>query len=224
MQALAARAWGDADAALDRLAARWTLAEPGGFVRTFLDLGAPLAALLRDLAARRPPSAYLARLLAALERRRRRPPAPAAAAGAGARRRARRRHARRPAGPRPARGPRPGAGAGRDPDRARGPGPRAPRPPPVQQGDRRRAEHLAADGQAPRQQPVRQARRRHAPPGGRHRRRARPHPRAPALVTATRRGAVRRPGRGRWPAAPRVILLWTAPGDVTAARAGLSSP
>ena len=36
-------------------------------MRTFLDLGAPLAALLRALAARRPPSPYLARLLAAFD-------------------------------------------------------------------------------------------------------------------------------------------------------------
>ena len=76
VEALAAQARGDEAAALDHLAAALALAEPGGFVRTFLDLGAPLAALLRGLAARRPPSPYLARLLAAV-RRGCRPAAPA---------------------------------------------------------------------------------------------------------------------------------------------------
>jgi ATP/maltotriose-dependent transcriptional regulator MalT len=67
VEALAERARGDGAAALDHLAAALALAEPGGFVRTFLDLGPPLADLLRALAARRPPSPYLARLLRAFD-------------------------------------------------------------------------------------------------------------------------------------------------------------
>jgi LuxR family maltose regulon positive regulatory protein len=62
-QALQAR--GDEAGALNCLAEALVLAEPGGFVRAFLDLGEPLVVLLRTLAARRPPSPYLARLLAA---------------------------------------------------------------------------------------------------------------------------------------------------------------
>jgi LuxR family maltose regulon positive regulatory protein len=64
--ALALRDRGDEAGALDRLAAALELAAPGGFVRAFLDLGEPMAALLRDLAAREPPSPHLARLLAAV--------------------------------------------------------------------------------------------------------------------------------------------------------------
>jgi DNA-binding NarL/FixJ family response regulator len=67
VEALAAQARGDVDAALDCLAAALALAEPGGFVRSFLDLGPPLADLLRGLAARRPPAPYLARLLTAFD-------------------------------------------------------------------------------------------------------------------------------------------------------------
>ena len=61
---LALRAQGRPEAALNSLASALALAEPGGFVRTFLDLGPPLVALLRGLAARRPPSTHLDRLLA----------------------------------------------------------------------------------------------------------------------------------------------------------------
>lgn len=67
VQALVEQARGNGMAALDHLAEALDLAEPGGFVRIFLDLGAPLMALLRGLAARRPPSLYLTRLLAASE-------------------------------------------------------------------------------------------------------------------------------------------------------------
>jgi LuxR family maltose regulon positive regulatory protein len=67
VQALVARAQGDGATALDHLATAIDLAGAGGFVRTFLDLGPPLVALLRGLAAQRPPSPYLTRLLAASE-------------------------------------------------------------------------------------------------------------------------------------------------------------
>ena len=70
----AARAGGDATPALDSLARALDLGEPGGLVRTFADLGPPLAALLRLLVARAPrlglPPAGARRL-----RRRRRPAA-----------------------------------------------------------------------------------------------------------------------------------------------------
>jgi LuxR family maltose regulon positive regulatory protein len=41
-----------------------TLAEPGGFVRTFLDLGAPMAELLREFALQNRKPKYVKRLLA----------------------------------------------------------------------------------------------------------------------------------------------------------------
>ena len=51
--------------AFSALARALTLAEPGGFVRTFLDLGAPMAELLRRFTAQHGPSTYSTRLLAA---------------------------------------------------------------------------------------------------------------------------------------------------------------
>jgi LuxR family maltose regulon positive regulatory protein len=80
VEALAERARGDGAAALDCLSTALALAEPFGLVRSFLDLGAPLAALLRGLATRRPPSPYLARLLAVIDEARTAAPAPAPAA------------------------------------------------------------------------------------------------------------------------------------------------
>lgn len=65
VQALVEQARGQEVAALDCLSTALDLAEPGGFMRTFLDLGPSMAALLRGVAARRPPSPYVARLLAA---------------------------------------------------------------------------------------------------------------------------------------------------------------
>jgi LuxR family maltose regulon positive regulatory protein len=67
VQALVARAQGDGATALDHLTAAIDLAAPGGFVRSFLDLGPPLTPLLRALAAQRLPSPCLSRLLAASE-------------------------------------------------------------------------------------------------------------------------------------------------------------
>jgi LuxR family maltose regulon positive regulatory protein len=69
IEALAARALAQQDrgleeAALDCLAQALTLAEPGGFVRTFVDFGAPMATLLRRLEMCRGSSAYLCALLA----------------------------------------------------------------------------------------------------------------------------------------------------------------
>jgi LuxR family maltose regulon positive regulatory protein len=68
--ALAHRALGDDDQAAERLAAAIPLAEPMGLVRTFVDHGTRMAALLRDVAAReqgfsKQGSSFVARLLAA---------------------------------------------------------------------------------------------------------------------------------------------------------------
>ncbi|MGE3664323.1 MAG: LuxR C-terminal-related transcriptional regulator [Pseudonocardia sp.] len=63
--ALAHRAEGDAPAALAALDRAVTLARPEGYVRIFADEGAPMAALLRDLARRAPDAAYVRRLAAA---------------------------------------------------------------------------------------------------------------------------------------------------------------
>ena len=73
--ALAHRALGDDNQAAERLAAAIPLAEPMGLVRTFVDHGTRMAALLRDVAAReqdsseqgfsKQGSSFVARLLAA---------------------------------------------------------------------------------------------------------------------------------------------------------------
>jgi LuxR family maltose regulon positive regulatory protein len=67
LRALAQDALGQTDAALDSLAKALDLGEPGGMVRSFVDLGPPLAALLRRLVARQPRSAYRQQVLAACE-------------------------------------------------------------------------------------------------------------------------------------------------------------
>jgi LuxR family maltose regulon positive regulatory protein len=65
LQALVAAAGGDREGALGALERALVLAAPGGFVRTFVDLGAPLAPLLQEVARRRPDDPYPRRLLAA---------------------------------------------------------------------------------------------------------------------------------------------------------------
>jgi LuxR family maltose regulon positive regulatory protein len=65
LQALSLRALGKTSGALDALEAALILAEPGGFIRNFVDLGAPLAELLSDLILQRRQPAYATRLLAA---------------------------------------------------------------------------------------------------------------------------------------------------------------
>ena len=64
MQALVAPEW---DAALPFLAEALTMAEPEGLVRTFIDEGAPLAALLQRAAEQGIACPYAQRLLAAWE-------------------------------------------------------------------------------------------------------------------------------------------------------------
>ncbi len=65
LQALAARARGDLPAALVPLERALALAEPEGYVRTFVDEGPPMTALLREAANHGIATAYVARLLAA---------------------------------------------------------------------------------------------------------------------------------------------------------------
>jgi LuxR family maltose regulon positive regulatory protein len=66
VQALTQQDRGLEGAALDSLARALVLAEPGGFIRTFIDLGAPLAALLRRLETCRGSSAHVRALLATM--------------------------------------------------------------------------------------------------------------------------------------------------------------
>lgn len=72
LQALACQAQGDVQQALDTLQAALALAEPEGYVRIFVDEGAPMAALLRAALAQGKGSGLVDRLLARL-------PAPGAA-------------------------------------------------------------------------------------------------------------------------------------------------
>jgi LuxR family maltose regulon positive regulatory protein len=67
LQALARHANGEADEALRILGEALALAEPNGFVRTFVDEGAPMAGLLAEAAAQGIMPDYVARLLAAFE-------------------------------------------------------------------------------------------------------------------------------------------------------------
>jgi LuxR family maltose regulon positive regulatory protein len=65
LQALASQAGGQPDRAMTRLEQALTLAEPGGFVRVFVDEGPPMARLLYRAATHRMESDYARRLLAA---------------------------------------------------------------------------------------------------------------------------------------------------------------
>jgi LuxR family maltose regulon positive regulatory protein len=67
LQALALRAQGDALQATTPLRRALSLAEPAGYVRTFIDEGAPMGELLRQMAARGMRLDYVSKLLAALE-------------------------------------------------------------------------------------------------------------------------------------------------------------
>jgi LuxR family maltose regulon positive regulatory protein len=67
LQAVALHAQGEKDQALQVLGDALALAEPGGFVRIFIDEGAPMARLLSEAAARRIMPDYTAKLLAAFE-------------------------------------------------------------------------------------------------------------------------------------------------------------
>jgi LuxR family maltose regulon positive regulatory protein len=65
LQALASQAGGDITRAITTLEQALALAEPGGFIRTFVDEGQPMARLLYKAAARGIVSDYAGRLLAA---------------------------------------------------------------------------------------------------------------------------------------------------------------
>ncbi len=65
VQALFYQVEGDVQAALEILQQSLDLAEPGGFIRTFVDLGAPLQRLLAELVRTRGASPYAAKILAA---------------------------------------------------------------------------------------------------------------------------------------------------------------
>jgi LuxR family maltose regulon positive regulatory protein len=73
IQALACQTQGEDDKALDPLARALSLAEPGGYVRAFVDEGAPMASLLRQMISRGVTErtsvtlGYVNRLLAAFE-------------------------------------------------------------------------------------------------------------------------------------------------------------
>jgi LuxR family maltose regulon positive regulatory protein len=68
LQAIALQAQGDAEQALTALERALSIAEPEGYVRTFIDEGAPMARLLRQAIERGITVEYASRLLAAMER------------------------------------------------------------------------------------------------------------------------------------------------------------
>ena len=65
VQALLHQAEGNEPAALEALQHSIDLAEPGGFIRLFVDLGEPLERLLTTLARKQAASSYAAQILAA---------------------------------------------------------------------------------------------------------------------------------------------------------------
>jgi LuxR family maltose regulon positive regulatory protein len=75
LQALASQARGDRPAALAALHRALGLAEPEGYVRTFVDEGPPLAMLLRAIGKQGTAPGYVRRLLAALDSTAGSPPA-----------------------------------------------------------------------------------------------------------------------------------------------------
>ena len=198
LRAVAQHALGATAPALASLERALDLAEPGGLVRSFLDLGPPLVALLRLVVAGRPGLG----LPAGGARRRRRAGRPGPlAAPAGAAGRAR------------------GAGARAAGGAAHGPGARGARPPPpalAQQGDRRRPGRVDGDGEDPHGEPLRQAGR-GRPPGGRAPGRGAGPP-AAGLSAAARPSAPpdpvgsARPGRGRAAGAAGTRAGATRPG------------
>ncbi|MDQ5865780.1 MAG: LuxR C-terminal-related transcriptional regulator [Chloroflexota bacterium] len=67
LQAVALHAQGEKEGAVQLLADALALAEPGGFIRTFLDEGTPMAELLAEAAARGVMPEYTSRLMSAFE-------------------------------------------------------------------------------------------------------------------------------------------------------------
>ena len=66
-QAVALQARGDKDKAVQQLGDALALAEPGGFIRLFVDEGMPMAQLLSEAAARGIMPDYIGKLLAVFE-------------------------------------------------------------------------------------------------------------------------------------------------------------
>ena len=67
LQAMALQASGDSEETIPTLARALTLAEPGGYVRTFIDEGKPMGKMLRQAVAQGIAVGYAGKLLAALE-------------------------------------------------------------------------------------------------------------------------------------------------------------
>ena len=67
LQAVALQVHGEKDKALQLLGDALALAEPGGFIRLFVDEGEPMAQLLSEAVARGIRSDYVAKLLAAFQ-------------------------------------------------------------------------------------------------------------------------------------------------------------
>jgi LuxR family maltose regulon positive regulatory protein len=67
LQAVALRAHGEKEKAAELLDEAFVLAEPGGFIRLFVDEGAPMAQLLREAASRRVMPDYTGKLLSAFD-------------------------------------------------------------------------------------------------------------------------------------------------------------
>ena len=72
LQAVALHAHGEKDKAVQLLGEALALAEPGGFIRLFVDEGAPMAQLLSEAAAHGIMPDYVGKLLAAFEAEKRR--------------------------------------------------------------------------------------------------------------------------------------------------------
>jgi LuxR family transcriptional regulator, maltose regulon positive regulatory protein len=67
LQAAAFYAHGEKDQAVQLLGETLTLAEPGGFIRLYIDEGKPMAQLLREAVSQRSMSDYISKLLSAFE-------------------------------------------------------------------------------------------------------------------------------------------------------------
>ena len=67
LQAVALHAHGEKDKAVQLLGEALALAEPGGFIRLFVDEGAPMAQLLSEAASHGIMPDYIGKLLAAFE-------------------------------------------------------------------------------------------------------------------------------------------------------------
>ena len=67
LHALLHGAQGEESAALEKLSESLTLAEPGGFIRNYLDLGPPMAYLLKRLSNKNVPDEYVGQILTAFE-------------------------------------------------------------------------------------------------------------------------------------------------------------